>query len=252
MKFLFSTLIVTLLCIPSIVFSKEVVLTESNTAILRGPVMPSTVSDVMQQLNQLDKKGKDSDPIYLVLYTPGGSVLHGLNLIEYANSLRRPVHSVAIFAASMGFHILQNSKKRYVTKYATIMSHRASGGFEGDIPQQVNSRFKHITDLLDKMDDQVISRTNGKYNKKTYMELIRDEYWGVGSNSIKDGFADEVVSLKCDESLNSITEKTFNTFFGVITAEFSNCPLITEALKVSRGNPEQFKDFMNTIKKLEL
>ena len=206
----------------------------------------------MKKLSALDKKGKDSDPIYLVLYTPGGSVIHGLNLIEYMNSLRRPVHSVAIFAASMGFHILENSKQRYVTKYGTIMSHRASGGFEGDIPQQVNSRFKHITDLLEKMDEQVISRTSGKYNKKTYMELIRDEYWGVGSNGIKDGFVDEVVSLKCDESLSGSTEKTFNTFFGVVAVEFSDCPLITEPSKISRGTHDQFKEYMNTIRKLEL
>jgi ATP-dependent protease ClpP protease subunit len=74
-KFLFSTLILTLLCIPALASSKEIVLTENNTALLRGPVMPNTVADVMQQLNQLDKKGKDSDPIYLVLNTPGGSVV---------------------------------------------------------------------------------------------------------------------------------------------------------------------------------
>lgn len=219
---------------------------------LRGAVDSASVGEVMHSLNSLDRKGKDSDPIYLILQTPGGSVFHGLNLIQYMTSLRRPVYPVAIFAASMGFHILQSGKERFITKYGTIMSHRASGGFQGDIPQQVSSRFKHITDLLEKMDEQVISRTNGKYNKKSYMELIRDEYWGVGSNAVADSFADSVVSLKCDESLNGVTEKRIVSIFGVFNVAFSNCPLITEPAKVSGGHEDNFKDYMNTIRKLEL
>lgn len=252
MKFILCTFVLVLLSIPTLSFSKEVILTKNNTVTLRGPVNSNTVGEVMHQLNELDKKGKDTDPIYLVLQTPGGSVFDGLNLIQYMTSLRRPVHSVAIFAASMGFHILQSSEKRYITRYGTIMSHRASGGFQGDIPQQVSSRFKHITDLLEKMDEQVISRTNGKYNKKSYSELIRDEYWAVGSNAIEDAFVDEVAFVKCDESLNGTIEKKFFTFFGNVVAEFSECPLITEPSKVSGGSDSQFKDYMSNIRKLEL
>lgn len=246
-KLLFAfTLLSSLTC-----FSKTIELTKNNTVVLRGPVTSSSVGEVMQELSRLDRSGNESEPIYLVLRTPGGSVLSGLDLIEYMNSLRRPVHSVAIFAASMGFHILQNSPKRYVTKYATIMSHRASGGFNGDIPQQVKSRFKHITDLLEKMDNQVISRTNGKYTSKSYNELIRDEYWSVGSNSITDGFADEVVNLKCDSSLDSVTEKNFMTIFGPISVSFSNCPLITEPVKITANDVTKVNQFLNQVRNLE-
>ncbi len=233
-------------------FAKQLVLTKDNTAVLRGPVDSSSVGEVMKKLNELDKKGESTDPIYLVLQTPGGSVISGLNLIEYMNSLRRPVHSVANFAASMGFHILENSSKRYITKYGTIMSHRASGGFQGDIPQQVKSRFKHITDLLEKMDEQVISRTSGKFNKKTYSELIRDEYWAVGSNAINDGFVDEVVDLKCDDTLSGSSPITVLAVFGPITATFSDCPLITEPLNVPVGQESNLKTVLTTIKNLEM
>jgi hypothetical protein len=159
---------------------------------------------------------------------------------------------VAIFAASMGFHILQNSNKRMVTKYGTIMSHRASGGFQGDIPQQVKSRFKHIVDLLDKMDEQVISRTNGKFNKKSYSELIRDEYWAVGSNAVTDNFVDEVVSLKCDSSLEGVTKKNIMTLFGPVSASFSNCPLITEPLGLSPEQEINVKKTLTTVLNLEV
>lgn len=232
-------------------FAKEITLSKENTAVLRGPVNSNSVADVMLQLSELNKSGSDNEPIYLVLNTPGGSVMDGLNLIEYINSLRRPVHSISIFAASMGFHILQNSGKRYVTKYGTIMSHRARGGFNGDIPQQVKSRFKHITDLLEKMDEQVISRTNGKFSKESYSELIRDEYWAVGNNAVKDGFADDVAKVKCDASLNGTTEKQLMTFFGSLTVSFANCPLITEPLAVEKENLANLKIHMNEIRNLE-
>lgn len=241
-----------LICNSLFAAETQITLTKDNTVVLRGPVNSESVGQVMQKLSELNKKGESTDPIYLVLQTPGGSVSSGINLIEYMSSLRRPVHSVANFAASMGFHILENSPKRYITKYGTIMSHRASGGFQGDIPQQVKSRFKHITDLLEKMDDQVISRTSGKFNKKTYAELIRDEYWAVGSNAVNDGFVDEVVSLKCDESLDGVSSTNIQTLFGNITASFSNCPLITEPLNVDSTVFVQLKEALTSVKNLEM
>jgi ATP-dependent Clp endopeptidase proteolytic subunit ClpP len=240
-----------LVFLTNLVFAKDITLTKENTAVLRGPVNSSSVAEVMVQLSELDRSGSDKEPIYLVLDTPGGSVMDGLNLIEYMTSLRRPVHSISIFAASMGFHILQNSEKRYITKYGTIMSHRASGGFNGDIPQQVKSRFKHITDLLEKMDEQVVSRTNGKYNKQSYSELIRDEYWAVGSNAIKEGFVDDVAKAKCDASLSGSTQKTLLTFFGTVVVTFSNCPLITEPLSVEKETQAKLKEYLTGIRNLE-
>jgi len=233
------------------VFAKEILLNVDNTVNLRGPVTSESVSEVMQELNTVAKLGKAEDPIYLVLNTPGGSVSAGLHLMEYMNSLRRPVHVVSIFAASMGFHILQSSSVRYVTKYGTIMSHRASGGFQGEIPQQVQSRFKHTLDVLDKMDTQVISRTKGKYNKKSYMELIRDEYWAVGSDGIKDGFVDEVANLKCEPSLNVPKQITIQTMFGQINATFSQCPLITQPIAVDNASVSIVMESMNKIRALE-
>jgi ATP-dependent Clp protease protease subunit len=234
------------------VFAKEIVLTDQNCVSLRGPVDRQSVGDVITDLSKLAQTGNQKDPIYLVLNTPGGSVMAGLELMQYMNTTRRPVHVVANFAASMGFHILQSSKVRYVTQYGTIMSHRASGGFEGDIPQQINSRLKHIIDLVGKMDEQVVGRTNGKFNKETYAELIRDEYWSVGTTAIKDGFADEVASLKCDSTLNGTVTKIVR--FAIFEAEvnFSKCPLISAVVSADSENKAEVDKFLNSIRKLEL
>lgn len=240
------------LMLMSNVFAKDITLNSENTVSLFGPVDRSSIGDVMHELNRLSQIGKKEDPIYLILYTPGGSVMAGLELINYMNTLRRPVHSVAIFAASMGFHILENSPVRYITKYSTVMSHRASGGFDGDIPQQVTSRLNHVIQLVDKMDEQVISRTNGKFNKKSYLELVRDEYWVVGDNAIKDGFADEVAALKCDDSLNGTTERSFSMGPFSVRAKVSKCPLITAPVTEKEEDAKEIRRIVNTVRNLEL
>lgn len=240
-----------LLLLTSSLFAKEIVLTSENTVSLFGPVDRVSIGEVMHSLDKMAQIGKKEDPIYLVLYTPGGSISAGLELINFMNTLRRPVHSVAIFAASMGFHILENSPIRYVTQYATIMSHRAAGGFQGDIPQQVSSRLNHVIQLVDKMDEQVVSRTGGKFNKKSYQELIRDEYWSVGSNAIKDGFADEVAVLKCDESLNGSYEKAIAFGPFNIAVRLSKCPLITAPVTEKQDDLKEVLRIVNTVKNLE-
>lgn len=233
-------------------FAKEIKLTQENTVSLRGPVTRQSIAEVMQDLNEVTQLGDEKEPVYLVLNTPGGSVMAGLDLMQFMNTLRRPVHVVSIYAASMGFHILQSSKIRYVTKFATIMSHRASGGFEGDIPHQVSNRLKHIIDLVDKMDEQVISRTNGKYNKKSYMELIRDEYYAVGDNAIRDGFADKVVTLKCDPELTKqLVKRSLQIFIFQIEVKFSKCPLMTSPIIENEENAKKVTEYLTTVRGLE-
>lgn len=210
-------------------FSKELLLKKSNTVTLRGPVTSDSINSLMLELREIAQEGSKKDPIYLVLNTPGGSVFAGIELMNYVNQLRRPVHVVANFAASMGFHILQNSPVRYVTPFGIIMSHRVSGGFQGELPGEVTSRIGHILQVVDKMDEKVVDRTSGKWSKKEYQKLIADEYWATGSNAIKDGFADEIATIKCDKSLNGSSEKQVTTFMGFTTTlKFPDCPIFTQ------------------------
>ena len=241
MKLSLLLLILTLL-VSNLSFAKDIVLTSENTVTLRGPVTASSVGEVMHELSAVSQLGEASDPIYLVLNTPGGSVMAGVDLMNYINTLRRPVHSIAIYAASMGFHILQSSPTRFITELGTIMSHRANGSTGGDIPQQVDSRLNYIKSLLEKMDEKVVSRTAGKHTKESYAELIRDEYWGVGDNAIKDGFADEVANLKCDESLNATVDRQIQILFFTVNVKLSKCPLITQPIV---ENVKEYFDVVN-------
>jgi ATP-dependent Clp protease protease subunit len=250
MKFSLILLTLTLL-LSSVCFAKDITLSSKNSVTLQGPVTASSVGEVMHQLAALAQEGEANDPIYLVLNTPGGSVMAGVDLINYMNTLRRPVHSVAMTAISMGFHILQNSPIRYVTELGTIMSHRANGATAGDIPQQVDSRLNYIKSLLAKMDEKVISRTSGKHTKESYTELIRDEYWAVGDNAIKDGFADEVANIKCDESLKGTVDRQVQILFFVINVKLSKCPLITQPIVENAKDYFEVVNFLTQKRSLE-
>lgn len=232
-------------------FAREIILTDNNTVSLSGPVTAASIGEVMYELSVMSQKAEPSDTIYLVLNTPGGSVGAGMKLIEYMNTLRRPVTVIANYAASMGFHILQHSKERLVTQYATIMSHRANGGVAGDIPNQLGNRLKHITDLLTKMDIHIVSRTKGKQTLKSYAELIRDEYYALGDAAIADGFADEVVSLKCDESLNEYVTKEVAVLFFVIQVKMSKCPLASLPIVSEKEDMEKVNQYFTAIRGME-
>src|SRR5277367_1333200 len=80
----------------------SVVLTKDNVITVNDPIFEDTVANVISKAKEMDARIKSSDPIYLVLNTPGGEIDAGLEMIENLGSLRRPVHTISIFSASMG------------------------------------------------------------------------------------------------------------------------------------------------------
>jgi ATP-dependent Clp protease protease subunit len=213
--------------------AKEILLNESNTLSLRGPVTSSSIGDLSVNLNRLNSI-ETGEPIYLVMNTPGGSVYAGFDFIRLAETSKRKINTITIQAASMGFHIVEAmSGDRLMLSYSTLMSHKASGGFNGEFPGQLNSRLAHVMSHIVEADKSVVARTKGKQTMESYSNLIQNEYWANGSKAIKDGFADDIVTARCsDELLNGSSTIQFATMFGNVDVSFSKCPLITSPLKV--------------------
>jgi len=235
--------LVTLLLIPAFAASKaqdtEIVLSKDNTAILNGPVDENSSSDIINQVSKLNVRSfgdiRPSKPIYLFLYTPGGSVQSGLEMIEAVKSSPRPINTITMFAASMGFQIVQNLKERLVLSSGTLMSHHARGGVQGEFggkpASQVRSRLSFLERVISELDMQTVARTKGKQTLASYTEAYDHEMWLTGSEAVELGFADKVVSVRCDQSLNGTSKHTQNieTPFGALAVnyELSDCPLNT-------------------------
>lgn len=229
MKFIFA-----LLAMLSFALHAETInLTDQNTMSLNGPVDGTSMTSLMSQLSKLNDI-QTTEPIFLVMNSPGGSIYDGFDFIRYAQTSKRQIHTITIFAASMGFQIVEALGTRYVTSYSTLMSHKARGSLGSlEFPGQLDSRYAHILSHLNEQDKSVVARTKGKQTLESYANLIQNEYWANSTKAITDGFADAEVTVACDKSLAGTREEIINMGFFAISATFSNCPLITQPLSLT-------------------
>lgn len=207
-----------------------------NTLVFRGPVTDDSVSKIQRKILDMSYSLKSSDVIYLVIDSPGGSIAAGNMLIDTVKALPQKVKTVTIFSASMAFHMVEAFDERLILPSGTLMSHRASlGGVGGEIggdgKGELATRMNWIVRQLQVMDAQVAARMG--MSVKDYQELIRDEYWVDGQDSVDAKAADRVVLARCGKDMLQGTEPMeIRTFFGILKLEFSKCPLISYPVKV--------------------
>lgn len=216
----------------------EVVLTKSNVVVFNDVFDGPAVARCLQKARELDSALPSGEPIYLVLDTPGGSIEAGINMIDVLAQFNRPVHTITLFAASMGFQTMQGLGDRLILERGTAMSHKARGGFQGEFggsgTSQLDARYTHYLKRVNALDEQAVKRTKGKHTIKSYHSLIENEYWGDGEDVVKNGFADKVVTVKCDKTLNGVRNETIKgNFMGMsYTVDFvwDACPMASSPI----------------------
>jgi ATP-dependent Clp protease protease subunit len=215
---------------------KEVVLSKDNLLVLNEAVSGKSSADLLKKARELDATLPSQYPIVLFLDTPGGSIQAGLEIIEVLSAMNRPVDTVTLFAASMGFQIVQGLNKRYVMETGTLMSHKAYGGFEGEFggegPSQIDSRYGFWLRRLLLLDQKVVGRTGGKQTLSSYQRSFAPELWVFGKEAVDQGYADAVVSVKCDKSLSGKNARDYEFLGFKISLLFSECPMITYPVEI--------------------
>lgn len=242
--------------------SSSVVLSKSNTVVLTGEVDGESVGKVIYEAKQIDGKlrvPKESlglikqRPIYLFMNTPGGSIQSGLELLEALNGLDRPIHTVTMFSASMGFQIVQGLSDRLILKNGVLMSHRAagqiSGSFGGQKPSQMESRYSFWYNRLQELDQQTVKRSNGKQTLESYQKAYADELWLTGQQSLDGGYADKIVTVKCDSTLDGVTTHSVQFFGLTISYDLDNCPINTSPMNVRVASPD--RDEVLSVERVE-
>jgi ATP-dependent protease ClpP protease subunit len=112
-------------------------LNKDRSLVLLGPVMENVVALIpkLVLLSQQDK----SEPINLVISSPGGSVVAGflfISAMEHVKAAGTPIRCyVPDMAASMAYQILLHCSERYVLNNSMLLFHRVrvflGGGFGG-------------------------------------------------------------------------------------------------------------------------
>lgn len=229
--------------------NKTLTLSKNNTLVLNEEVNELTTSVLLAKAMVMDANLNTGEPIYLFLNTPGGSIKAGLSFIDTLSGLGRPVHTVTIFAASMGFQIAQGLSTRYVLANGEYMSHRAAGQFGGSFggkeASQLSTRYNSWLEKIKQLDMKTVSRTNGKQTLESYQAAYQNEMWVTGAAAVAAGYSDEVVSPKCDESLSTTHNQQFEFFGMVINLVMSDCPMITGPIDVQVNIRTRLGGMMN-------
>lgn len=171
-------------------------------------------------------KVKSHPTLYLVLDSPGGSVMDGLDLIRVMSNLPCKVETVSIEAISMAFQIVQASSYRYMATLGTQMSHRAAlGGIGGQLDGELESRLAYIKAIINSLDVKASQRIG--ISLEDYKAKIVNEWWLFGEQAIEQGTADEMAEIHCSDDLiaDQYVELSFS-FFGMSKKTYSSCPLL--------------------------
>lgn len=211
---------------------RAIVLNSRNTVVLRSVIDTLSVAQIQRDLLAKSKELGKNEEIYLVLDTPGGSVDDGNNMVATANSLPQKVSTITVFAASMGFHTVQAlSGKRYAITSGQIMQHKAAlGGLGGEINGNFNTRANYITDSVDQMEKVEADRIGTSLNN--FQSVIHDEYWATAKRAEAQNVIDEVISIRCDSSLDGTHDMVLDAGIFQANLTYSDCPAITGPLDV--------------------
>lgn len=205
--------------------SNTIVLDTDNVLTIRTPFSDEFMQEVFASITEHAHPKLQTKPLYVYLYTPGGRVTSGQTLIDGLNGLKRPVHTITDFAASMGFQTVQGLKTRYILPSGTLMSHRMSGGAEGEFGGNLNTRLDHASRMGARMDTIAAKRMG--ISLEDYQKLIGPEYWRDGEDAIADKAADKITHVVCTKRLIETKQRiNVKTMFGDVDIVWSACPLL--------------------------
>jgi len=204
----------------------SVTLRSDNSVILRGEVNKETATRFMSDLQDTQ-----SNPVYVFLDTPGGSVTYGSKIVTEIMS--RNVTCIAERAYSMGFVIFQACTNRYMMKHGSVMQHQISYSIGGE-QYKIDSYAEYVRQIEAEMVElqaQRIGISTDVFRKKTM-----NEWWLYGRNAILERCADHIVNLKCNRVLRTTN---FTVTEGSYKLVYSRCPLVPGELSKERDKSKK-------------
>ena len=221
-----------LLCMSAAPIAKNTVkksnginLTKNNLVVLRGEINGESISKAMVQIMSMS----NNHPI-LFIASPGGSIIDGMQFVQFLKDSGKKVTCIADRAFSMAFAIMQACDKRVVMENSEMMQHLASFGLQGPAAN-LKTQYEHIlsiVDSLEKMQAKRMHKDLEQFRKDRLSDL-----WLYGKKIVEYGAADSLEKVTCDKDLWTDTVKEEQVLLGTLKVQivYSACPLARDPIK---------------------
>lgn len=155
-----------------------------------------TISPIIKKILSLHFNQDFTDPIQLILNSPGGSTDAGWALIDVMSWVKNPVRTIALGEiCSMATSIFISGDERIMGPNALAMIHQFSWGRAGNYSELVATR--KAEDLQDQMGiKHILYHSKYKTEIEVRKHLLRDtDNWLSPSEMKKHGLCDRVLSI---------------------------------------------------------
>ena len=149
-------------------------------------------SAVVSQIYAMDRADNKS-PIYVVLDSPGGSIMDGAKVINAIEGTTAPVNTVCVeLCASMAAMIHSYGATRYMTDRTLLMYHDYSGQFQGE-GAHMHSLMSAVERYTLRMNAHIAERSGANLQDLLIGELR--QIWIDSEDATAAHFNDVIVSL---------------------------------------------------------
>lgn len=159
--------------------------------ILQDTITDENAINIIMQLKHLESEDNKT-PITMLIQSPGGSISSGYAIIDTMNSLKCPVHTIAIgMTASMAVSVFLNGKKgeRCIYKHTELLVHQPLSATEGQA-SDIQIHANHVIKLKDQLLAEYCKLT--KVDAVKMKEMLDRDTILDAKTAIKLGFADKI------------------------------------------------------------
>lgn len=168
------------------------------------PIEDRMASIIQAQLMYLDNlENKD---ITIHCDTPGGSVIHGLAIIDVMNYIKSDIRTINTgMCASMGSVLLSSGTKgkRSALIHSQVMTHMVSHGSSGNIQDT------RINQLEAEKYNYILFKILAKNCDKSFdeiFEISRHDKWFNSDDSLKFGLIDEIIGVNKKNNISTMLD----------------------------------------------
>lgn len=177
-------------------------ITHIDLPVTRTVIIYGEIGDMGDKIQQIVSMGRSKEPIYLVLKSPGGSVVDGAGVLSAIEAAQGPVYTICdTLCASMAAIIFEHGTKRYMVDRSLVMFHPASGGMQGEM-DKMKSRLDTFVRFIGKMEAYIANRVGISFDE--YKKLASVELWIDSEDAVNRNYADGLVSVSYPESITVV------------------------------------------------